>query len=365
MKIFISSAIQGLTAERSAVREAIKQLDHEPVMAEDFAAQPRSAQIACLSELRQCGAVILIAGASYGVKQTSGLAATHEEYREARERLPVFAFVQEGVARDHDQAEFIKEIESWHGGVFRGSFANPDELRAKLVSAIHRWELANASRPLNAAELLQRARETLETDHDRSHTGNAHLAVVIAGGPLQPILRPSEIESESLINDLMQSALFGASKVFGTDRGSEHSIDEGDLVIEQDGGGSIRLDAQGTILLRLPLQQARDELAIIQEHVEHVVLQSFKYADYVLNRIDPSNRITHVVPAAQLVAADYLAWRTRAEHDRSPRSFAIGRGQGERQPCHLSPPERPRAAMRTNARSLAEDLIVLLRRQAS
>jgi hypothetical protein len=363
VKIFISSVIQGLTAERSAAREAIEELDHDPVMAEDFGAQPRSPQVACLSELRQCGAVVLLAGASYGAKQASGLSATHEEYREARERLPIFAFVQERVTREPEQAEFVRELESWHGGVFRDSFASPNEIRGKVVSATHRWEVANASRPLNATELLQRALTALGTDHDRGRTGNAYLAMVFAGGPLQAILRPSEIESEALISDLKQSALFGPSKVLSTERGTHHSIDDGNLVIEQDGGGSITLDPQGTILLRLPLQAARDDLAIIQEHVEQMMLQSFKYATCVLDKIDFSNRITHVVPAVRLVAADYLGWRTRAEHDRSSRSFSIG-GSGERQPCHLSPPERPRAALKTGAQSLAEDLIVLLRRQA-
>jgi hypothetical protein len=44
MKIFISSPISGMQAERHAVRQAIIDLGHEPVMAEDFRAQPRSPQ---------------------------------------------------------------------------------------------------------------------------------------------------------------------------------------------------------------------------------------------------------------------------------------------------------------------------------
>jgi Domain of unknown function (DUF4062) len=54
---------------REAAREAATQLGHQPVMAEDFGAQPTSPQIACLQGLRQSAAVVLILGAAYGAKQ--------------------------------------------------------------------------------------------------------------------------------------------------------------------------------------------------------------------------------------------------------------------------------------------------------
>jgi hypothetical protein len=72
MKIFVSSVITGMEAERASAKEAILQLRHEPIMAEDFRAQPCSPQVACLNELRQCAAAVLLVGAEYGTKQPSG-----------------------------------------------------------------------------------------------------------------------------------------------------------------------------------------------------------------------------------------------------------------------------------------------------
>lgn len=83
MEVFISSLISGMQAERQAVKQAVLYLEHQPVMAEDFRAQPRSSQIVCLDGIRQSGAVVLIVGSGYGARQPSGLSATHEEYREA------------------------------------------------------------------------------------------------------------------------------------------------------------------------------------------------------------------------------------------------------------------------------------------
>src|SRR4030088_3194555 len=107
MRIFISSLITTMEPFREAAREAVTQLGHQPVMAEDFGAQPTSPQIACLQGLRQSAAVVLMLGAGYGAKQASGLSATHEEYREAKDKRPVIAFVQDGVARDTDQTAFV------------------------------------------------------------------------------------------------------------------------------------------------------------------------------------------------------------------------------------------------------------------
>jgi hypothetical protein len=92
MKVFISSIISGMEPFRAAAREAVEQLGHTAVLAEDFGAQPRSPQIACLDGLRQSALTILIIGERYGAKQSSGISATHEEFREARDRRPILAF---------------------------------------------------------------------------------------------------------------------------------------------------------------------------------------------------------------------------------------------------------------------------------
>jgi hypothetical protein len=94
-------------------------------MAEDFRAQPRSSQIACLDGVRQSGAMVLIVGSGYGARQPSGLSATHGEYREAREGCPVFAFTQQDVTRESEQQTFLEEVQAWDTGMFRESFSTP------------------------------------------------------------------------------------------------------------------------------------------------------------------------------------------------------------------------------------------------
>ena len=95
MKIFISSLISGFESSRAAAKSAVVALRHEPVMAEDFPAQPNSPQIACLQGIRSADIVVLILGDRYGsVQGTSNVSPTHEEFLEARDTRPVFVFVQ-------------------------------------------------------------------------------------------------------------------------------------------------------------------------------------------------------------------------------------------------------------------------------
>jgi hypothetical protein len=141
MKVFVSSLIAGLEPIRRAARDAVETLRHDPIMADDFGAQPNSPQVACLTGLRQSDVMVLILGESYGAEQPSGLSATHEEYRDAKGRKPVIAFVQEGVTREPRQAAFVDEVQAWEGGLFRGGFKDARDLQMGVTRALHDYAM--------------------------------------------------------------------------------------------------------------------------------------------------------------------------------------------------------------------------------
>ncbi len=87
------------------------------------------------------------------------------------------------------------------------------------------------------------------------------------------------------------------------------------------------------------------------------------YAGWLLERVDPTHRITHAAIAARVFGAGHLAWRTRSEHDASPDHVSMAYHSEDRPAVHPSPAHRPRAALRLDAGRLVEDLLVLLRRQ--
>lgn len=343
-------------------------LRHQPVMAEDFGAQPQSPQIACLQGLRSADVVVLVLGEQYGaVQQGSGLSATHEEYRDARGRKPVIAFVQDGISPVVEQATFISEVQGWEGGLFRGNFRYPDDLRDSLIRALHDYELASAAGPLDPAALVAHALALLPAQ-ERNVVRGPHLALSVVGGPVQTLLRPSEIEAASLAEALHQAALFGEHRVFNGGLGVETGIEGTALVLTQKDGGRVQLDEEGAILLRLPLTNASDDRrqsfglsSIIEETVQARIVAALGYANWLLERFDSTQRLTYVAVATRLEASDHMAWRTQREQDASPTSVTIGFGYDqEKAPVHLN---KPRAALRLDRQRLAEDLLVPLRRQ--
>ncbi len=370
MKVFISSLISGMEAERAAVKRAIEVLGHQAVMAEDFGARASSPQVACLAGLRDADLVVLVLGPRYGAKQASGLSATHEEFREAQNRKPILTFVQESDA-EPDQIALIQEASGWEGGLFRAPFTTAQELGERVSRALYDHAVANATAPLDPTALAAR---TLELLPERRRDGStALLQLALAAGPSQSVLRPAEIEARTLSDGLEQRALFGPPALFDRTVGTQRRLDRGALVIEQEGrygdGAKIVLWPTGDMLIQLPAERASRGMGfstIIEEDIVSLVAGSLDYATWLLGHIDATERISHIALATRVIGGSMFGWRTEAEHAASPNSGSVmmfGQEEERDAPVQLSPPHMVRQALTMNRARIIEDLIVLIRRQ--
>ncbi|MEN1971286.1 DUF4062 domain-containing protein [Luteimonas sp. MJ204] len=371
MKIFISSLISGMEAERGAARRAVELLRHQAIMAEDFRAQPNSPQVACLAGVRQADLVVLILGGQYGAKQASGLSATHEEYRAAQGEKPVLVFLQ-GSDPEPDQAAFIAEVSGWEQGLFREPFASHSELGERLTRALHDYELAHAQGPIDPDRLAQRALDILSQGLRGRHEHTC-LELAIAAGPEVTLLRPVTMEDPSLAGALQQQALFGRPAIFDRRRGTDVRFEDHALVIYEgerhEQGPEVRIWAGGDVRLRLPVHD-RDQRDmslpfLIEEEVAEKIASALEYAGWMLSHIDPTERVTHVALAARIVGQSSFGWRTRAEHAANPNSGSMGWNteQAREQPVQLSPAHMKRKALAMSAGNTVSDLVALLRRR--
>ena len=73
--------------------------------------------------------------------------------------------------------------------------------------------MSRVAGPVDERSLLERALSLLPEERRNYSTGVRHLAVSVACGPAQSILRPSQIEERSLAEHLAQSALFGPARI--------------------------------------------------------------------------------------------------------------------------------------------------------
>jgi len=351
---------------RAVARAAVVTLEHQPVMAEDFGALPHSPQVACLAGVRQSAAVILILGERYGAKQPSGRSATHEEYLEARDRCSLLVFVQEGVSPEPEQATFIKEVESWKTGFMRQGFIDSNDLQAKIIRALHRIDVTAAGAPFDAQELLARAAAAFP-ESDRGYHHGPVLSISVAGGPSQTILRPAEMDQAALAEKLEQMALYGTHRIFERGAATESQIEEAKLVLKQGdrSGRNLILDAQGGVLIQQPLSADREDRmssVILVETVKERMVSALRYSLWLLDEMDPTQRLSHLVVGAFISGG--MTMRTRAEHQASPNSYSMSSfGRNERSPVYLSPPHMLRPALAQRLEPIVEDLTVLLRRQ--
>jgi hypothetical protein len=367
MKVFISSLISGFEPFRAAAREAALTLRHQPIMAEDFGAKADSPQMACLGGLQSADLVVLIMGARYGyVQGSSGVSPTHEEYLEARDTKPILMYVQEGVERDEQQTKFLSEAQAWQGGQFRAAFMNAEELGRMIVRDLHDYELSHASGPLDARSLGAAAVEMLPSNRRNGQGGSPSLSVAMMPGPPRKALRPAQLEDPALTDDIHRQALFGEPRLFDKSKGIKGAVEAGVLVIEQERGARIELGEGGAVVLRLPLNRdsvSRDSFsssfALIQEDVERELATAMGYLNWLLERIDPTRRLSHVALAASIDAAEHMGWRTLAEQAASPNSGTMRMGRGEGSPALV---DLPRAELRLQPQLAVKDLTVSLRR---
>lgn len=354
--------IRGLEACRAAASRAAQSLRHEVKRAEDFTASPASPREACLAGVRWADVVVLILGARYGDPQASGMSATHEEYREARERCQVLVFVQRDVQFEPAQKELLREVQDWATGHYTASFTDAEDLRDAVTGALRDLELARAVGPVDEGEMLIRAQELVPAGGGGQRE---RLSLIVTGGPRQQVLRPGELEAVQLEESITREALFGEFRVLDRTQGTQGSIRRDALVIEQD-NGSIEIDQFGSVRLTVPAQRPRERNSriempvLIQEDIQELIQRGLRFTGWIFDRVDSVRRISDVVPLVVLEGG--LAWRTRVEHERNPNSFPV-RTSSAPVVVTFAPARRHRAALTQNAAALAEDFTALLGRR--
>jgi hypothetical protein len=363
VRVFVSSVITGFEPFRAAAVEASALLRHEVIRAEDFPARTVSPQQACLEGVREADVVVLLLGDRYGSRQASGKSATEEEFEEAVRSKPILVFDQLGVERDPDMTEFVRRVQDWAGGSLTTSFDTPSALRDRVIAALADHAVREQAGRIDDGELVNRARAFLPRERNYS---DAVLAVSVASGPTQQVLRPAEIEDPRLCVDLKREAMFGPDRVLDSERGARCRFDGEALVVASD-SEQIAIDQLGTIAVVRPARRAQVSSIglnpIIEEDVTEAIATALRFSHAVLERVDPTGRAPLAAPMV-LLQGSALGWRTRAEQQASPNSMSMGMGNDRaRDPIVLVPATRPRRYLSMKADELAEDFTVLLRRQ--
>lgn len=125
-RVFISSVMSDLRAERQAVAEAVEGLGAIPVMFERFGGRDADPEDAYVAEVRTSTVYVGILGQRYGKRLPTRFSATHTEFNEAEEaglRVSVWTISNEDW--DGHQADFVADLRVFHT---TGSFNTSTDL---------------------------------------------------------------------------------------------------------------------------------------------------------------------------------------------------------------------------------------------
>ena len=364
MRVFVSSVIQGMERHRAAVADAIESLGYSVIRSEDFGTSTDTPRRACLEPARTADLTIVLLGANYGQPQSSGLSATHEEFREARDHGTVAVLVQSDTDPEPQQREFLREAQDWATGRVTDTFSDADDLRSKATRLVHQNALRRHGGPVESSELLERARSWLPRPGQHS---SPRLHVIVTGGPRQEVIPPSVLDGRGFAGPIVQRALSGTEPVFTPAHGTRPVLERGYLRLEQD-GAKIVLAEDGTVVVSVPAvrrdREARMVLpALIEEDIRSALEAALGFIDWVLDHVDSLRRLSHVVVLGAIESGSIYGWRTRAEHAANPHSMTMSMDPRDLVVVPEEPVLRPRPYLTANRDRLVEDLLARLRRE--
>ena len=364
MRVFVSSVIGGMEPHRAAVSDAVESLGYALTRSEDFGASTDTPRRACLQEARTADLTIVLLGARYGEPQSSGLSATHEEFQEARDHGTVAVLVQREVDREPRQREFLAEAQDWATGRLTDTFSDPDDLRSKVTRVLHEHALRQLDVPLDASELLERARSWLPRQPQHS---SSRLHVIVAGCPRQELLPPSKLDDQAFSRPIVQRALFGSEPIFAVELGTKRLLERGHLRLEQE-GAAIVVAEDGTVVVSVPAMRRNHESrlglpVLIEDDIRTALAEALGFIGWLLDEVDPLRRLSHIVVLGAIEGGSMLGWRTRREHTAIPDRVIMSMRQRDLVAVPDEPIVRPRAHLTSRRDRLVEDLVARLRRE--
>jgi Domain of unknown function (DUF4062) len=308
-KIFISSVMRDFAPQRAAAKDAILGLRQIPVMAEDFGAQPRSSQLACLDGVRESDVYVGIFGNRYGyVAPRSGLSATEEEFNEARVRgIPILCFEQ-NCDKEPPQVIFLQRIKDYENGYMIDSFNTAEELKMRVVRAIHDVIGQPGITTLDAVA-AGAAMDRFKWGSERCrHYGTWLGAVLLPSRQGEQFLDVLEFSHQQLQDSLLQAAMFGAGKLFDVGLGIRPAEEDDALVFSQEEkqqpAARLEIHADGTLVFGSALRR-RDitdgsvvatgylmDIVVDEDAVERQLIAFASYADTFYRTLKRGDLIT-------------------------------------------------------------------------
>ena len=257
-------------------------------------------------------------------------------------------------------------LEWWSWGRQRDRFETVEDLRDKVIKALHNLIVSEVGSPVNERDTFRRAQElVIVTGNMRRTISGGHLGVTVSGAPRQQIIRPSTLESLEFRQALHRAMLSGSHRLLDPATPPVFRVMSHRLFVEQsrallvvDEWGSVHIAQHAASHEKLA--PSGKSLVLFEELVDKIANSLRLCCDILdLNCVDSLSRMSHVSPVAYLSNDAVRAWSS--EKDRQTIKYSDATDRWNRT-AHTEPRVISRVSLRMNTASIALDLAVLLRR---
>ena len=162
-RVFISSVMMELRAERASARDGVWSLGVRPVMFEEFGGRDANPEDAYLGEVETSQIYVGIIGQRYGTLLPTRFSATHTEFRHAEKQgLRIAVWALETEDREGPQQSFLDEVRTFH---VVPAFRSPEDLQQQVSERLRSIAAEDLAPWTKLGFIVFRAREV-------THAGN-------------------------------------------------------------------------------------------------------------------------------------------------------------------------------------------------
>ena len=199
---------------RLAARTGIEASGGEPLLVEDRPSLGHSSRTACLDLVASADVFVIVVGERGGWTAPSGKLVVEEEWEEARRRkIPVRAFLQEGVTRDADAARLAADVSDYVTGLFRRTFTDPASLAAEVERALGGVTPLPTDAMTPTADDLRALALAVGGSAQHAQLGQKTLRVVVAPERPGEVVDPRTLDDEAFHHAVMSAAQNPAHRI--------------------------------------------------------------------------------------------------------------------------------------------------------
>lgn len=150
ISVMVSSVINGLEAERDAVKEAFSGIEFVDLIgAEPFnnTALSGSSAFSTVQMAKECDVYFLILSERYGKEILGGQSATEAEFDAAVKDDPtkIMVFLKDSDKKpEPKQKSFIDKVSNYYSGYFRPKFKYSHQLKEMAINSFNNWLIDRA-----------------------------------------------------------------------------------------------------------------------------------------------------------------------------------------------------------------------------